>query len=506
MISCFFLRHSFLPTQMKKQDSKHEVIVLGSGLGGLLAGTLLAAKKHSVLILKEKEYQPFYEREGYRFVPFSNFSERNLKRSILQKISQELGLSLIPDGSPKVSETRSDLKKQQNKVDYQVILPKARVDLFDQRTLLQREWKREFPNEVIEIEKFYDEMKRVRQLLSKSRRIKNTQDFFPLQLRSLIKRWLPFKHFAPKSIDEKLSVLSKEFREFIKLQLISQGNLYSEKIPFSLAAYLLSNNEPGEWISDEDLEILKESILERFFQSGGKIEEIDRIERIDKKWRKSFTLSLKGDQNSLQSSFLILNSPLHRFSNLWGKKGKRLSKWAEKIQPRYVLIPFFFGIREKVVPVGMKDLLVSILDLNKPYERGNVLFLSLSPKGDKTEAPEGKRALTIQYLMPWDEWDALSLAEHQEGVMRHLKYLFPFLEKYIEFIEFSWANEQISHWSYPHFLYETKSDFHWREGVVPTRISRNLYFIGKENFPYLGLEGEILSGLMVAQQILQKFS
>lgn len=156
--------------------------------------------------------------------------------------------------------------------------------------------------------------------------------------------------------------------------------------------------------------------------------------------------------------------------------------------------------------MGMKDLLVSILDLNKPYERGNVLFLSLSPKGDKTEAPEGKRALTIQYLMPWDEWDALSLAEHQEGVMRHLKYLFPFLEKYIEFIECSWANEQFSHWSYPHFLYETKSDFHWREGVVPTRISRNLFFIGKENFPYLGLEGEVLSGLMVAQQILQKFS
>jgi len=37
-----------------------------------------------------------------------------------------------------------------------------------------------------------------------------------------------------------------------------------------------------------------------------------------------------------------------------------------------------------VVPVGMQDLLVSILDLEKPYEEGNVLFLSLVPKGTNT--------------------------------------------------------------------------------------------------------------------------
>jgi hypothetical protein len=41
--------------------------------------------------------------------------------------------------------------------------------------------------------------------------------------------------------------------------------------------------------------------------------------------------------------------------------------------------------------------------------------------------------------------------------------------------------------------------------VVPAQLSKNLYFVGKENFPYLGLEGEILSGRLVGKKLLEKF-
>jgi hypothetical protein len=88
--------------------------------------------------------------------------------------------------------------------------------------------------------------------------------------------------------------------------------------------------------------------------------------------------------------------------------------------------------------------------------------------------------------------------------MKHLNHLIPFLEQFLEFTDFDWANEQIRRWSYSHFLYEATSRFDWREGVVPIRLSKRLYFTGKENFPYLGVEGEVLSGLMVAEQILKK--
>jgi hypothetical protein len=88
--------------------------------------------------------------------------------------------------------------------------------------------------------------------------------------------------------------------------------------------------------------------------------------------------------------------------------------------------------------------------------------------------------------------------------MKHVNYLFPFLERFLEFADFDWTREQGGRWSYPHLLYEAAGEFDWREGLVPNRLSKDLYFIGKENFPYLGLEGEVLNGLRVAHEMLEK--
>lgn len=489
---------------MESQGNEYDVIVLGSGFGGLVAGSFLAKWNRSVLLLKEKGYQPFHVNRGFRFVPFSNFSEKRLRPSLLRKVSQALNLPLM------VAPQDKGNRVQKQKVSFQVILPRARVDLFSQRSLSQMEWRREFPKEVAQIENFYDEMDHLRQLLKKVETKEGPQSFFPLRPRSLIKRLLSFRFFLMGGIDERLSPFSREFRQFIQLQLISQGNLYSDRFPTALAAHLLLNDEPDdkseELVSIVNMEKLNEDVLRHFLQTGGKIEEIERVGKVETKWGKGFILSLEEDQRVFQSKVLILNSPLHRLSNLLSKKEKRLSKVGMKIQPWYILLPLFFGIREKVVPVGMEDLLVSILDLEKPYEGGNLLFLSLSPRGDETQAPERRRALTVESLIPFGKRDPDSVMDHRKDVMRHLHWLFPFLEDHIEFTDWSWTDEQISCWSYPHFFYETGSGFHWREGVVPTRISRNLYLVGKENFPYLGLEGEALSGLMVGQQILQKLS
>jgi phytoene dehydrogenase-like protein len=491
---------------MKWQGDEYEVIVLGSGFGGLIAGTYLSKEHHRVLLLKENPYHPSREEKGYRFVPFSNFSEKRIKVALLKRVSKELDFPLFIGDRGETRQGETKLKKAKQKVAFQVILPKARIDLFCQRPMLQMELEREFPKEVAQIENFYNEIEELQPLLKKEKAKEGPGSVFPIQSRSLIKRWWPIKALPKGRMDERLAPFSREFREFLQLQLISRGNLFSDQFPISLAGYLLSHDEADEWVSEIDLERLKEKILVKFFQTGGRIEEIGGVERVEKRWRKGITLSLKGEERTFRSKFLIFNSPLHCISNLLGKKKRRLSKWGRRIPPRYVLIPLFLGIREKVVPVGMRDLLVSILDLNKPYEGGNLLFISLSQKGDESEAPEGRRALIVESLMIPKRWDPDLFVEHQKGVMKHLNHLFPFLEEHIEFTDWDCAGEQFSCWSYPHFLYETTSDFQWREGVVPNRISNNFYFIGKESFPYLGIEGEVLSGLIVAQQILEKYS
>jgi phytoene dehydrogenase-like protein len=490
---------------MKQSGNEQEVIVLGSGLGGLVAGTLLSKNNHPVLLLREKGYQPSYAIKGYHFVPFSNFSEKRVSPSLLKKISQALNLPFMMGTREEVRQAKVRSDKSKQSAVFQVVLPKARIDIFPQRFLSQKEWKREFPKEVAQIEEFYNELDQTQHLLQRLNGKKNAWPFFPLRKRSLIKKIFSFDPFQKERMDEKLSPFSREFREFIQLQLISWGNLYSNQFPLSLAAHILFE-ETNELNPDLDLEKLEKEILNQFLRSGGRIEEIDRVKKINLGWRKGLTLSLEGDSRVFQSQFLIFNSPLHRISFLLGKKGKELLKWGKKIKPLYVMVPLFLGIREKVIPVGMKDLLLSILDLEKSYHDGNVLFLSLSPKGDETKAPEGRRALTVESMMDVGKWEQTLLVDYQQGVMKHLYHLFPFLENYIEFVDFQWASDHVPKWSYSHFLYEATSDFYWREGVVPMSMSKNIYFVGKENSPYLGLEGEIFSGLTVAQQILKKYS
>jgi phytoene dehydrogenase-like protein len=491
---------------MKWQGDEYEVMILGSGLGGLIAGTLLSQEHRRVVLLRESQYHPICEEKGYRFVPFSNFSERRIRINFLKRVSGKWDVSSFISNRAEQVQDETKSKKPKQKVAFQVILPKARIDLFCQRSMLQMELKREFPKELAQIENFYDEIEELQHLLEEEKAKEGPGSVFPIQPWSLIRKWWPFKALPNKRMDEKLAPFSREFREFIQLQLISWGNLFSDQFPISLADYLLFRDETDQWLSEIDLERLKGKILEEFFESGGRIEEIEGVERMEGGWIKGITLLPKGNGRIFRSNFLIFNSPLHRLSNLLGKKGRLLSKWGERIAPRYVLIPLFLGIREKGVPVGMRDLLVSILELNKPYEGGNLLFLSLSQKGDETEAPEGRRGLTVESLMNPKRGGPDAFAEHQNGVMRHLNHLLPFLEENIDFTNWDWANKQFSCWSYPHFHYETTSDFQWREGVVPNRISKKLYFIGKENFPYLGMEGEILGGLIVAQQILQRCS
>jgi phytoene dehydrogenase-like protein len=490
---------------MKRNGDEYEVIVVGSGLGGLVAAAWLAYHNHKVLLLKESSYHPFYLKEGYRFIPFSNFSERRLRLALLQRISQALNLPfLIRDREDtRKSETKSERPKQ--RVAFQVILPKSRIDLFCHRSMLEVEWEREFPKELSRIENFYDEMDRIQSLMKKMK-TEDAWSVFPLRPSPWIKRWFPFQSLPKATTDEKLFSFSKEFREFIQLQLISWGNADSGRFPIFLTSYVLSSEGAEKWVSSPDTEKMVKGIFEKFLQSGGVVEEIEGVEKIDIGWwRKKFTLTVTGEKKTIRSKFLILNSPLHRVSSFLGKREKLLLKWSKKIEPRYALLPIFLGIDERVVPVGMRDLLVSILDIEQPYEGGNLLFLSLSQKGDETAAPKGKRALTVESLMPVKKWNESSLEEHLKSVMSHVQRLFPFHERYIEFTEWSWTNRQFLCWSYPHFHYEIGQDFKWGEGVVPNRISKNLYFVGKENFPYLGVEGEVTSGWMVAKQILKKY-
>ncbi len=489
---------------MGKRADGYEIVILGSGLGGLIAGAMLSLKKRSVLLLREKGYAASLVKEGYRFIPFSNFSERCLRPSFIGKIARTFDLALLQGArrdSPGRGTTSAEEKEEQN---FQVILPRARIDLYPERSALRREIRREFPREKEKIERFYDEVERTGSLLRASKSETESWPAFPARSSSWVKRWWTRKRFSRDLLDRELSTLSREFKEFIRVQVIAWSNLCTDRFPLPVVTPLLLGDEKVGRVSHPDVRAIEEKILQVFVRSGGAVQEIAKVEKLEKRWWKGFVLSLRGETSVVRSRLLILSSPLHQLLDLLEKVDANLLRWREKIYPRYAVLPLFMGIDEEAVPVGMKDAVASVMDFEKPYDGGNFLLLHLSPKGDKRWAPEGKRALTVGSLISMDREKSLSFDDHLKGVMRHIHHLFPFLEPYIEFTDWNWTKENFFCWSYPHFLFEAKGDPKWEKGVVPNRLARNLYFVGKENFPHLGLEGEALSGYRVGREILDR--
>jgi phytoene dehydrogenase-like protein len=476
--------------EQQKQGNEYDAILLGSGLASLMAGVLLSKEKHSVLLLKEKGYEPLFLKDGYHFIPFSSFSERLLRLSTLRRLFQLLSAPL-----PFEFQNGKGLDpphfKTRREVTFQIILPTARIDLFCDRSRLEKEWKREFPGEIPQIHHFYSELGKHRDPSAPFHRAP-----------SLLQRL-----FSSESHLD-LSSFSQEFRSTVELQLRAWSNFSPKGIPASLASRLLDFGEDDDWVLTHDGNELEKSLWQEYHRAGGQVEEIEAVGRVTREWRKGFALHLEEDRRIIRSRTLIINCPLHRLPDFQGRGRRQLDHWRSLIEPRYVLYPFFLALREKGIPVGMRDFVVSVSDPGNPYDGGNLLYLSISPEGDRSKAPEGNRALTVESLLRWDKvkegWNPHWMDEQRESVLRHLGQLIPFLDHHVEFLESDRGRELVSHWSYPHFVYETHAEVHWRKGMIPTRISRNLYVAGKENLPFLGLEGEILSGGKAGREVLGK--
>lgn len=478
---------------MVNPEKSFDVIVMGGELRGLISAALLVKGKKNVLVLKEKGYRPFYERDGYRFVPFSTFSEETIRADLFKN------LSVLSGGET----YRKRKRPSKRTVTFQVILPEARIDLYRDRSLLRREWEREFPGETDHIEAFYQELERLKKTFEKESTEGRLMVPSPYPRRSFLKRWFSFDGLPKGGTADRLSTFSREFKTFIELQMLSRSHLHLDSYPIPLVAHLILDDDTTsrEWI---DRDRLEPDLLETILLNGGIVKEIEAIDRVEVEWRGGVRVFLRGEAIPLRCQCLVINVPIHSVSNLFEKRRGGLSKWGKRLRPSYGVIPFCVGLRQKAIPVGMGNRLVSLLDLNHSFGGGNLLFLHMSGRDGESQAPEGKIALTVEALMPYEEIHKEGFSELESGVIDHLKSLFPFFEDHMEFIDDRWAEEHWRSWSYPHHFYKIESGYPWGREPTPLKLSRNLYATGKEIDPHPNLDGEVVSGLQLGEEILRK--
>jgi phytoene dehydrogenase-like protein len=479
---------------MKRWD----VVILGANAGGILAGTLLIKMGFSVLILGEK-VKGGPARRTYRFRRFSNLSELLVSRSVIERVYHLLD---FPFNHGEFAH-RADLKCQ-------ILLPNHRIDMSLDRTMLLDQMEREFPRDFGLIETFYSQLQQKDWIRRAMMGIGDEQTLF-----DRIGRWFGHIYHAASNRSFSAFLVSgkgdKAFARFMDVQVKTMSYLIADDLPLGLASHLV-----GILLQDEALVDIMgpQGFMDRMkreaVRGGGKITARESFSalRIEKS-QGEFRVYTKGEGEPVLSRVLIADIPFVQLRRLiptafserkWAAKGKRL--W-----PQYFVLSLNLGIDARGIPVGLGDCFVSLRNLDAPYENGNLLMVFMGPEG--VGAPSGKRAVTVNAFVPvaLRRSATAGIKGVIEEMLIHLSEVAPFLDKSIRVIDGGPSIECYgSDWTNSDIIYGGRSSFRVGDEILPiVTPMEGLFLACRGNFPYLGFEGEILSGIKAAEVISNRF-
>jgi len=135
----------------------YDVIVIGSGIGGLTSASLLQKRGLRVLLLERNPTAGglcnMISKNGYRFDTGTSLFWGFGDGEVFHWLFHEFNIQNI------LSETESLIRKIEPGL--QIILPNHRVNVYSEREKFYDEIKREFPSDLANLMKFYQESDRI---------------------------------------------------------------------------------------------------------------------------------------------------------------------------------------------------------------------------------------------------------------------------------------------------------------------------------------------------------
>jgi len=474
---------------------KWDVVILGANSGGILAGALLAKKGFSVLIVEEKA-KAGTPRRKYRFRRFSNLSELLVSRHVVEGIYQWLG---IPIARGEFAH-RGDLTCQ-------IILPGHRVDISPHWSDLLEQMRSEFPRDFDLIETFYARLGEEDWVRRTMMATGDEKTFLGRIGGRLVRE---YHALSDRPLSAFLAPLrkNKALARFMDVQMKSMSYLFMEDSPFGLARHLM-----GILVQDDVLmdmmgpQGLMDRVKGEVVRGGGRIIALKSIEEIRiEKSEEGFRITTNGKGQPMASRVCIGTIPFRQLRKLipTAFSGRKWAERGEGLWPKYFIFSLNLGIDAGGIPVGLGDCFISLRDVEAPYENGNLLMACMGPEG--VGAPPGKRSMTINTFVPVG--DAAGIEGIIQEMLNHVLEVAPFLDRSIRVMDGRPPTEGYrGQWTNSDIIYGGTLPFRVGDAILPTTTPlEGLYLASRENFPYLGFEGEILSGMKAAQAILSHFS
>lgn len=487
-----------------------DVIVIGSGIGGLVTATQLAAKNAKVLVL-ESYLIPggsagYFERSGYRFdvgasmiFGFGTQGTTNLLTRALEAVN--VSLETIPDRVQIHYHLPSGLDVKVHR-DYEKYL---------------QELTAYFPQERQGIRKFYDECWKVfnclnrMELLSLEEPGYLTRVFFqhPLACLGLAK-------YLPQNTGDmaRRYIKDPQLLKFIDMECYCWSVVPADMTPIINAGMVFSDrhyggiNYPKGGVGQ-----IAQKLVEGLEKAGGKIQYSSRVTKILTEKGKAVGVQLASGE-VYRAKRIVSNS------TRWDTFGKLLpaeempqaeKKWQQRYKKSPSFLNLHLGVKAEVLPKGTECHHILLENWDKMEAAEGTIFVSIPTLLDPDLAPAGYQIIHT-FTPSWvEDWQGLSASDYEQKkeiaagrIIERLEKIFPGLDAGLDYMEVGTPR------THRRFLGREDGTY----GPIPRRklmgllgmpFNRTavpgLYCVGDSTFPGQGLNAVAFSGFACAHRV-----
>jgi len=496
--------------------SQYDVIVVGSGIGGLCCGSLLALSGKRVLIC-EAHSQPggvahSFKKKGYTFESgpslwsgINKWPTTNPLGQILKLLGEEVDLIKYKEWKVIVPEGDFNLEVGEEPFRKKIKLLRGNISV--------KEW-----------ESFISAIKPISQIINK----------------------IPLLSFSPDSLSpfDFINLASKLFPNINLLSKINTGfgNLVDDhlKDPFlrnwvDLLSFLISGMSMHdtntaamatlfeEWFKKDSYleypkggsESIVKALINGFKKNGGELILSSKVKAIN--FNKNLATGITLENGSIYNSeYVVLNT------DVWNSRKLIPEKIATKWKPNALEInkcDSFLHIHLGFDAEGLENLPIHAIHVEK-WERGitaerNIAVFSIPSVLDKEMAPKGKHVLHgyTPANEPWEIWEKLdqngdyykNLKEERCSIfMNSLRKIIPDIDNRIEI---KMLGTPLTHQKFTNtFCGSYGPALSAAQGLFPgckTPI-KNLFTCGASTFPGIGIPAVSASGAYAAEKIMGK--
>jgi prolycopene isomerase len=487
-----------------------DVIVIGSGIGGLVTATQLAAKGASVLVL-ERYLIPggsagYFERQGYRFdvgasmiFGFGQNGTTNLLTRALNAVNVQL--ETIPDP-----------------VQIHYHLPDGldiKVDRVYERFL--QNLTAYFPHESKGVRQFYDECWKVFNCL-------NSMDLLSLEEpRYLIRVF--FQHmtsclglvkYLPQNAGDvaRRYIKDPQLLKFIDMECYCWSVVPAQMTPMINAGMVFSDrhyggvNYPKGGVGQ-----IAQKLVEGLILAGGKIQYQARVTEILIENEKAVGVRLANNKIYLAKRIVSNATRWDTFEKLLQQKKLPSNEriWQQRYQKSPSFLSLHMGVKKEVLPQGTECHHILLDHWEQMSASGGTVFVSIPTLLDPSLAPVGYHiihAFTPHWLADWQQLSPSEYEAKKEaaawGIINRLEKIFPGLDEGLDYLEVGTPR------THRRFLGRDDGTY----GPIPRRKLRGLlgmpfnrtaimglYCVGDSTFPGQGLNAVAFSGFACAHRI-----